>query len=371
MELSHEDTLRLHVLLAHAKAVRIDEGAPCVYGLTETGEVRVDLHPTGNPDIYLRLVREMLSTQVLGSPRGYPVYLRRWTRMGQMQTARLEPLLMLGEPEAVTAVACSPALTPELAEKVWWSLPTSEIARYLLMNPRISQSGMGRTLALHLLEHLPFEQVPHTIIETVRLMLQPGLLSPEERRTLWEKGRRKNAYHVGFLQALPDELPHLLPPHPALETFLSRLEPRMAEGNPYAAQLHRLLSSPGQAYLKAVERVLQKPADQDVVVALLEAVRDYCAPVNPEGLYPSDPGLLLKQARSGLSQEGEPQALGTLREELPEGEAMIEAMLVLAQAGEPLVRPIFAKTTAIGTLMRRKIEPVATPLLEAIGTLTA
>jgi hypothetical protein len=33
------------------------------------------------------------------------------------------------------------------------------------------------------------------------------------------------------------------------------------------------------------------------------------------------------------------------------------------------VRPIFIKTTAIGSLMRRKIQPIVTPLLENIALL--
>jgi hypothetical protein len=33
------------------------------------------------------------------------------------------------------------------------------------------------------------------------------------------------------------------------------------------------------------------------------------------------------------------------------------------------VRPIFLKTTAIGSLMRRKIQPVVTPLIDAIAVL--
>jgi hypothetical protein len=41
----------------------------------------------------------------------------------------------------------------------------------------------------------------------------------------------------------------------------------------------------------------------------------------------------------------------------------------LAAADADSVRPIFLKTTAIGSLMRRKIQPVVTPLLDAIAAL--
>jgi len=43
----------------------------------------------------------MLSSHVLGSPGGYPVFLQRWTRMGQTRDTQLDKLLLLGEPEAV------------------------------------------------------------------------------------------------------------------------------------------------------------------------------------------------------------------------------------------------------------------------------
>jgi hypothetical protein len=42
------------------------------------------------------------------------------------------------------------------------------------------------------------------------------------------------------------------------------------------------------------------------------------------------------------------------------------ALDVLAAVDADSVRPIFLKTTAIGSLMRRKIQPVVIPLLDAI-----
>ena len=108
MELSAEDALRLNVLLANPlEAVRIDESSMTVYALSEQGEASVSLNPRGRDDQYLKKVRELLSSQVLGSPGGYPVFLRRWTRMGQARDHSLEQLLLLGEPEAVVAPPAS------------------------------------------------------------------------------------------------------------------------------------------------------------------------------------------------------------------------------------------------------------------------
>ena len=84
MELSSEDSLRLNVLLANRPlAIRIDESSMTVFALSEQGEASVKLNPRGRDDQYLKKVRELLSSQILGSPGGYPIFLRRWTRMGQ------------------------------------------------------------------------------------------------------------------------------------------------------------------------------------------------------------------------------------------------------------------------------------------------
>jgi len=80
MELSSEDALRLHVLLANElEAVRIDESQMVVHALSSEGEAKVPLNPQGRDDQYLKKVRELLSSQVLGSPGGYPVFLRTFS----------------------------------------------------------------------------------------------------------------------------------------------------------------------------------------------------------------------------------------------------------------------------------------------------
>ena len=70
MELSSEDSLRLNVLLANAKAIRIDENTCSVCGLSLSGEAKIKLNPNCRADRYLRYVRELLSSAVLGSPGG-------------------------------------------------------------------------------------------------------------------------------------------------------------------------------------------------------------------------------------------------------------------------------------------------------------
>ena len=94
MDLSPEDTLRLNVLLANSpQAIRINESTMTVSALTPGGESTLQLNPTARADQYVKRVKELLSGHVLGSPGGYPVYLQRWTRMGQMRDESLEELL--------------------------------------------------------------------------------------------------------------------------------------------------------------------------------------------------------------------------------------------------------------------------------------
>lgn len=127
-EISPEDDLRLNVMLAQKpEAVRIDESKLIVYALTDKGEARVDLNPNCSAETYLRRVKAMLSSQVMGSPGGYPVFLERWTRMGQIRDTSLEQLLLLGESEAIVAVAHAPGLTERIAIRAWWALPDATI----------------------------------------------------------------------------------------------------------------------------------------------------------------------------------------------------------------------------------------------------
>jgi hypothetical protein len=44
----------------------------------------------------------------------------------------------------------------------------------------------------------------------------------------------------------------------------------------------------------------------------------------------------------------------------------LQAMRILSGLGYGVIRPIFRKTDAIGSLMRRKLEPVSTPLVKWI-----
>jgi len=366
LELSSEDTLRLNVLVMNVDAVRIDERSMTVYGYSERGDAKVPLNPTGRPESYLKAVREFLSTAVLGSPGGYPVHLNRWTRMGQARDTNLAKLLMLGEPEAIAAVVCAPGLTDELARRAWWTDMSAENARRMLARRCVVEGAMGKELAAFLIEHLPFETEARLMIETVRLVLQPGLIDDEARRKLWEKGSAKGNYRIGFLQAGPETIPQAFPARTLSPESATVLEALSAEGNELAGLLVKAWSGTGQAFLATCEQVLQKLSDQDAVVALLNALSGFFEPARLGTEPCQDLTAILSDAERAVGEQIPARALLAT---LPGHESMLAALYALARMDEAIVTPIFARSSASGSLMRRKIEPVIKPVLERIAIL--
>lgn len=377
MELSSEDSLRLNVLLANAVAVRIDEGALLVYGLSPSGEeAKIQLNPNARPDQYVRRVRELLSSHVLGSPGGYPVFLKRWTRMGQAGGARLGDLLMLGEPEAVVAVSGAAGLTDEMAQRAWWAMPDAANARRMLARECVVQGQMGRVLADFLVEFLPFEEEARDIIESVRLVLQPGLIDEQARMDLWNRGRQKSVFRIGFLQTVPDDLPDQTEPHPDYHRHRADLEALAAAGNECARLMLRVLSGPGQTYIQTCAHALKKPNNQDAVCALFDTIGDYFCGARMTPLYYTDIDVLVRDAELDFEQASQVDpdrrhAADALTATVPELKQQVRALALLAHVGEPLVRQIFAHTDAVGSVMRKKLEPILTPLSRHIDLLRA
>lgn len=365
MDLSSEDALRLNVLLAnHPQAIRIDESSMTLYGLSAKGEARISLNPNCRDDIYLRRIREVLSGHVLGSPGGYPIYLKRWSRMGQTRSDSLEQLLLLGEPEAVVAVTCASGLSDELARRAWWTSQDPDNARRMLNIPAVVQGGMGPELARFLIEYLPFETEHLLIVESLRLSLQPGLISEGERAGLWQRCQRRPSYYLGFLASLPDDLPEPAQPRRLGDAERAALQGLAAGGNPFAAQFLRVSGAAGQRFLETLLRVLEKPANQDVVTLLLGVLRDYLNSLRPAG----DPDLDLDALAEQAGRSDDP-ALTACIDALPEREAELRTLLLLSGVGYGIVREVFSKTDAIGSLMRRKLQPVIDPLRSHIVAL--
>lgn len=370
-DLSPEDTLRLNVLMVAnpVQAVRIDEGAMTLYALTESGEARIQLHPNCRADQYISRVKEFLGGHALGSPGGYPVYLQRWTRMGQTSDKNLEALLLLGEPEAVVAVAHAPSLTDELARRAWWCQPSMEVARWMLEKDAVVQGKMGKVLADFLIEHLPFEENPDARMHTIRLVLYGKLADEQTTAKLWRMAKGVPYYFIGFLEFLPRELPADQPPR-SDEAETSRLLKPLAEcGNVFAESFLSLLSANGQTWLKAVSEVLARPSTSLVVYALLDAISRYFHatgyPVKTENL-----DELLAEAKAlSSSKQAAPQGLLEVLSAAPQYRQNIEAMLALSGLTGKTADPWLLRNTAVGALMRRKIEPLVAPISQAVQIL--
>jgi hypothetical protein len=341
-----------------------------VYALTERGEAKIPLNPNCRDEQYIRNVKALLSSHSLGSPGGYPVYLKRWTRMGQARDDSLEQLLLLGEEEAVVAVVHAQGITNEVARRAWWCMPTSDNARRMLEKQQVIEGDMGPVLAEFLIEHLPFEEDQLAMIDSVKAALQPGLISEELRQSLWSKARTKGSFYVGFLKAVPDDLPGDASAHPAYEELQTKLQPLIDAGNKAARQFLRVMSAAGQNYLNTVEAALKRPSNQDVVVALFMAIEEYFRDVCPGFHNRRDVNDIIAEAQRHcddcLDTHGE---LHALLQAVPAFEAHIRAMAVLSGYCEELLFPVFGQTDAIGSVMRKKIEHLTKPLKQQLAIL--
>ncbi len=372
MALSAEDNLRLNVLLAQELyAVRIDESKMTVFALTAKGEAKVPLNAIGKDEAYIKEVKALFSTHVMGSPGGYPVYLKRWTRMGQARDESLAQLLLLGEPEAVVAAVHASGLSDELAARAWWAMPTAENARRMLEKQAVVEGETGKLLAEFLLEFLPFEEEQSDIIESVRLVLQPGLISQQEKEKLWSKTKTKRSFYVGFLHASADDLPIDIDEHPDYEKINQQLARLIEQGNAYALMLEKVLSAKGQATIKTIEDALKKPGNQDVVVSLLAAVSKYFETILPQQFTRDDISSICTQADTLCCGDNDEinQLIAALNGDAEKVKKYLSAMTILACLSVELVNPIFARSDAIGTVMRKKIKPVTDPVLEQLHIL--
>jgi len=372
MELTPEDSFCLNVMLAAGvQAVRIDSSRMTVYGLTEKGDASVKLHPNcRSSEQYLKLVRQTLAEHALDSPEGYPVYLRRWTRMGQLRDDNLTRLLLTGEEEAIVAVVHAPGLTDEIARRAWWAMPTIENARRMLEKEAVARGSMGPVLADFLVEHLPFEENPAAILDTVRWLLHYDLVSQEAQTTLWNRGREHGAYFVGFLEIRPDQLPKPLPARADYAQVETTLAPLIAAGNPFAQQLLRLLSGQGQTFLQACVETMLRPGNHEIVMPFLKAIGHYFVALG-EYLEPVDNLETWKadgeQLATGKAET--PAPLQALIDAAPALRADIAALLMLARTHSDLAYPIISRTTAVNALLRTKLQPVFEPLTQLIKTL--
>jgi len=373
MELSNEDNLRLNVLLAQdLKAIRINEGTMTVHALTSQGEAKIALNPTTRDDQYLKIVKELFSLKITGSPGGYPIFLKRWTRMGHADNT-LEHMLLLGEPEAVVAVVHAPTISHDIGVRAWWALPTTEVAIRLMEYPEIANGELGKELATYLMEFLPFEEKQVSTVNMVRLCLQGDLITLADREKLWARAKRKNPFYVGFLHAEPKQIPldkSCCAKHAEVSRKLASL---IKADNIYAKTLCALLDVNGQRWLETIKLSLKKPVDQDVVISLFIAIGKYFdLPIHTLRLDKRGTRSIEIAIQHSLEICANPDndELKTLLKSLDKVDhPFVEAMLVLAQMGEHTLIPIFSGNDSVGTVMRKRLLPLTTPLLEKVDIL--
>ncbi|MCK5720455.1 MAG: hypothetical protein KAH84_10985 [Thiomargarita sp.] len=373
VELTHEDNFRLNILLAtQLQAIRIDETKMIVYGLSEQGEAKIQLHPVCQDSQYLIAVRELISNYLKKSSGVYPLSLRNWNQMGETKVENLAQWLMLGEDDAVVAVTHTQSLTPELAQRAWWAMPNADNARSMLKIQAVVQDKFAQQLANYLIEFLPFEIEPLNITESVRLILQPNLISETKRQKIWQQGQKKSTYLTGFLWAQPDNLPLNLPAPIDAELIQNLLKPLVLQNNQLAIQLVKILSPAGQAFLKTCERALQKPPNQEVVNSLFDAIANYFMNIRPQ-YFSAEINIfdLIEKANRfcGHCLDTTSTEQQTILAMMPELKISIKAMLILSGLGYSVLRPVFSNTTAAGSLMRKKLTVVNDVIFEQLNVL--
>lgn len=350
------------MLLVNAEAIRIDEQRMVVCGLSAEREFEVQLTPVGSVDRYLHQVRAYLSTAVLGSPKHYPIHLRRWAGHGQIDNAPLEKLLLLGNLEAVFAVACSPRLTAALAQRVWWAAPGPDMARQLLRHRAVVADPVGKLLAQWLVDYLPFETELSDMLDSARLLLQANLIEESTRLRLWEMGRRNKAYRIGFLLECPDNLPRKTVARANAQAIADQFSTLADTGSLAAQLLIRMSQAEAQSFIGSCLDILSGLNSQAEVSAALNAIGRYFV-----SLRVSDEHAQTHQGTLNWTEMTLANHVATdERYRDPVLFAQLRALYILAHVSDAWVTPIFAQSDAGGSVMRKQIEPVITVISEAL-----
>ncbi|WXU00081.1 MAG: hypothetical protein Ctma_0790 [Catillopecten margaritatus gill symbiont] len=344
--LTPEDTLKLNVLMATCDAIRIDVYKLIVVGLTaDKKEQTISLTPSGDSSKYIQAVQKLLVSQVLGSMGGYPSYLKRWSRMGQVESANLKSLLKIGNIEAVVAVSNSQNLNNEVLELVWWCATNTdqqaEIGRFLLTRDFVVTHEVGKKIADYLLEFLPFTDDTTQLIDTTNLLLQGDLISQQAKDKLWKQGQRKTAFLVGFIERDTNNLPN--------NDNTIALDSDIKE-------LKCVNSEQGQILLKTIATILKKINQEHVLYRTLEVLGNHLS-------HPMIQPL-------GDIEQCQTQAQNVL-ENLGLEDEKVKARLFLASVSEQLVVSTISAHSLAGSAIRKKLSNILTPIQSALKLLTA
>ena len=135
--------------------------------------------------------------------------------------------------------------------------------------------------------------------------------------------------------------------------------------------LQHAASAQGERFLRWADNALKKAVDMDTVVDTLNALGEYGKPIRrEEATLPRSAQDLQQTVESlvGLPTHAlDPDSV--LADPFPDRQNRQSALITLSLCGEPLVAPFFAKSDAVGSLMRRKLKPLLEPVFAALETL--
>ncbi|BBB23869.1 conserved hypothetical protein [Isorropodon fossajaponicum endosymbiont JTNG4] len=343
--LSTEDTLKLNVLIATSIAIRIDTYKLVVVGLNAQFKERViDLNPTGDSDAYIKAVKKLLINQILGTIGGYPSYLKRWSRMGQVASSNLASLLKLGEVEAVVAVSNATNLDKDVLKLAWWCATNTdnqaEIGRFLLTKDLCVNTEVGKDIAHYLLEFLPFTQDVEQLIDTTNLILQKDLISKEEKAKLWKQGQRKTAILVGFIERMKNNLPS--------KVNIISLDFKHQD-------LQIVSSEQAQLLLETSIHILKKINQETILYRTLDAL----------GQYLSHPLMTCKESIDDIINQA-----NVITHDVKDEKEKLFARMLLAGVSERLVVSTISAYHLTGSAIRKKLSNVLEPIQNALKLLT-
>lgn len=347
--LEPEDILKLNVLIATSIAIRIDTYKLTVVGLNaQFKEQTIELRPSGDSEVYLKKVKKLLVSQVLGAMGGYPSYLKRWSRMGQVESSNLTSLLKLGEVEAVVAVSNSTSLDNKLLRLTWWCATNTdsqaEIGRFLLTRPFVLGTTTGQDIAQYLLEFLPFVNDIEQLIDITSLVLQENLIEQKDKDRLWKQGQRKTAFLVGFVERVCLEDNGKLPNDLNIKAL-----------NCQHTDLQIINSEQAQIFLNTLSHILKKINQEYVLYRALEAL----------GKFMSHDQISTQNTVDDITSQ-----VNTLIQTNTDEQDKLNARLFLAGVSERLVVSTISAHNLTGSAIRKKLAHVLTPIQKSLAVLT-
>ena len=185
-----------------------------------------------------------------------------------------------------------------------------------------------------------------------------------EFHKLWSRAKRKNPFYIGFLHADAAHIPLPAKPHRQQADIRVQLANLTEAGNPYAIAFCATLDSAGQNWLRTLQLALEKPVDQDVVISLFIAISKRFRLQLPEHRGVRELSSAVQRAEQFCQSDVCPPEAKAVRDALnPAVLPLFKAMLILAQMGEDSLIPYFGGNDSVGSVMRKRLEPLTQALL--------